>query len=63
MRFIAIWMVSWSGILVQRLLTSYETRNVLEVFAFLIWEIKENVSLQEYSLEAKGEDRIGNRQD
>ena len=63
MRFIAIWMVSWSGILVQRLLTSYETRNVLEVFAFLIWETKENVSLQEYSLEAKGEDRIGNRQD
>ena len=63
MRFIAIWMVSWSGILVQRLLTSYETRNVLEVFAFLIWETKEKVSLQEYSLEAKGEDRIGNRQD
>ena len=44
MRFIS--MVSWSGILVKRLITSHETRNLLERFAFLIWETKEKVSLQ-----------------
>ena len=46
MRFIAISMDSWSGILVKRLVTSYETKNVLKRFAFLIWEAKEKVSLQ-----------------
>ena len=47
MRFIAISMVSWNGILVKRLVTSYETRNFLERFAFLIWETKEKVTLQD----------------
>ena len=47
MRFITMPMVSLSGILVKRLVTSQETRNVLEKFAFLIWETKEKVSLQE----------------
>ena len=47
MRFIAMSMVSWSGILVKRLVTSKETRNFLERFVFLIWETKEKVSLQE----------------
>ena len=47
MRFIAMWMVSWSGILVKRLVTSYERRDFLERFAFLIWETKEKVTLQE----------------
>ena len=47
MRFIAIWMVSWNGILVKRLVTSYETRNFLERFAFFIWETKEKVTLQD----------------
>ena len=44
MRFIS--MVSLSGILVKRLITSHETRTLLERFAFLIWETKEKVSLQ-----------------
>ena len=47
MGFIAISMDSWSGILVKRLVTLYETKNVLERFTFLIWEAKEKVSLQE----------------
>ena len=47
MRFIAMSMVSWSGVLVKRLVTSLETRNFLERFAFSIWETKEKVSLQE----------------
>ena len=47
MRFIAILMVSWSGILVKGLVTSYETKDFLGRFAFLIWERKEKVSLQE----------------
>ena len=47
MRFIAKLMVSSSGTLVKGLVTSYETKNFLERFAFLIWERKEKVSLQE----------------
>ena len=47
MKFIALSMVSRSGILVKRLVTSDETRKFLERFAFLVWETKENVSLQE----------------
>ena len=47
MRFIAMSMVSWGRRLVKRLITSYETRNFFERFAFLIWETKEKVSLQE----------------
>ena len=47
MRFIAMSMVSWRGILVNRLVTLLETWNLLERFAFLIWETKEKVSLQE----------------
>ena len=47
MRFIVMSMVSWKGILVKRLVTSYETRNFLQRFALLIWETKEKVSLQE----------------
>ena len=47
MRFIAMSKVSWSGIVVKRLDTSQETINFLERFAFLIWETKEKVSLQE----------------
>ena len=47
MRFIAMWMASWSGILVKRLVTSLEARNILERFAFLMWETKEKVPLQE----------------
>ena len=43
MRFIAISMVSWSGILVKRLVT----RNFLDRLAFLIWETKEKESLLE----------------
>ena len=46
MRFIAMLMVSWSGILVKRLVTLQETINFLEWFAFLIWETKEKLSLQ-----------------
>ena len=46
-RFIAMSMVSWSGILVKRVVTSQETINFLERFDFLIWETKEKVSLQE----------------
>ena len=45
-RFIGMSMVFWSGILVKRLVTSYETRKFLERFTFLIWETKEKVSLQ-----------------
>ena len=44
MRFLAISMVSWSGISVKGLVTSEETRNFLERFALLIWETKEKVS-------------------
>ena len=55
MKFIAISMVSWSGILVKGLVTSKETRNFPERFTFLIWETKEKVSLQDWSLETKGE--------
>ena len=40
LRFIAMSMVSWSGILVKRLVMSLERRNFLERFAFLIWEKK-----------------------
>ena len=47
MGFIAMSVVSWSGILVKRLVTSSETKHFLERFAFLIWETKEKVSLQE----------------
>ena len=36
MRFIAISMVSWSGILLKILVRSEETRNFLEIFALLI---------------------------
>ena len=42
-RFIAMSMVSWSAILVKSLVTSKETRNVLERFE----ETKEKASLQE----------------
>ena len=44
MRFIAMSMVSWSGILVKRLVTSKE-ENFLERFAVLIWGTKEKRSL------------------
>ena len=47
MRFIGISMVSWNGILVNRLFTSKETRNLPERFTFLIWEIKEKLFMQE----------------
>ena len=47
-RFIAMTIVSWSGILVERLVTWQETRRFLERFAFLIWETKEKVSFQVY---------------
>ena len=47
MKFIAILKVSWSGILVKRVVTSYKTKNLLKRFAFLIWETEEQVSLQE----------------
>ena len=57
MRFIAISMFSWSGILVKRQVTLQETGNFLERFAFLIWETNEKVSLQEQSLGTKGETR------
>ena len=57
MRFIAISMVSGSEILVKRLVTSWVTKIFLERFAFLIWETKEKVSLQEWSLVTKGERR------
>ena len=36
MRFIAMSMVSLSGMLVKRLVTSLDARNFLETFAFLI---------------------------
>ena len=45
MRFIAMSMVFWGGILVKRLVKQ-EIRNFLERFAFLIWETKEKVSVQ-----------------
>ena len=47
MRFIAVSMASWTEILVKRLVTSYETRNYLERFAFLVWETKEKVPFQD----------------
>ena len=47
MKFVAMSVVSWSWILVKRLVTLKETRNILERFAFLIWLTKEKVSLQE----------------
>ena len=47
MRFIAISMASWSEILVKRLVTSKEKINSLERLAFLIWETKEKVYMQE----------------
>ena len=56
-RFIAISMVSSSGILVKMLVKSYERKNLLERFKFLIWETKEKVSLQEQLLGNKGERR------
>ena len=46
-RFITMSIVSSSGILVKRVVTSQKTRNFLERFEFLIWETKEKVSLQE----------------
>ena len=58
MRLIAISLVSWSGILVKRLVTSLETRTFLETFAFLIYETKEKVSFHEKSLGTKGERRL-----
>ena len=36
MGFLAMSMVSWSGILVKRLVILKETRNFLETFAFLL---------------------------
>ena len=47
MRFISISMVSWTGILVKRLVPSQETRNLPEKLAILIWQTKEKVPLQE----------------
>ena len=47
MRFIAISMVCFSGILVKRIVTSWETRNFLERLAFLISETKKKGSLPE----------------
>ena len=47
MRSIAMSVASWSGILLKRLVASYETRNLPEGFAFLIWGAKEKVSFQE----------------
>ena len=47
MRFIAMSMASWSGILVKRLVNSQETRNFLERLAFSILETKEKVYLEE----------------
>ena len=46
MTFLPISMVSWSGILVKRVVTLKGTRNFQEYFTFLIWETKEKVSLQ-----------------
>ena len=47
MRFTCISMVFWNGILVKRLVTSQETRNLPENLAILIWQTKEKVPLQE----------------
>ena len=44
MKFVAMSVVSWSWILVKRLVTLKETRNIFERFAFLIWL---KLSLQE----------------
>ena len=52
---IAIWVASWSWILVKWPVTSLETRNFLEKVAFLIWETKEKVSLEKKSLSTKGD--------
>ena len=40
MGFIATSMVSWSGILVKRLVTSQERKKISERFSVLIWEKK-----------------------
>ena len=56
-RFIAISKIFWTGILVKRLATSWETRNFLESFVFLIWKVKEKVTLHEKSLGTKCERR------
>ena len=50
-------MDSWSRILVKSLVASLETKTFLERFAFLLWETKEKVSLQEKSLGTKSERR------
>ena len=57
MRFIAISMVSWSGIFVKRLVTSKETRHFLERFVFLIWETKEEYLCKSnhFALKVKGD--------
>ena len=47
MKFIAVSTGSWSEILLKRLVTPKETRNLVERFALLFWETKEKVSLQE----------------
>ena len=64
MRFIAMSMVSWSVILVKRLVTSQETRHFLERFAVLIWETKEKYLCKSnyYELKVK-EDIKGKGQD
>ena len=43
----AISMASWSGKLVKRPVSLYETRNLQERFAVLIWETKVKVFLEE----------------
>ena len=63
MRFIAMSMVFWSGILVKRLVTLKQT-NFFERFALLIWETKKKYLCRSnhYELKVK-EDHKGNGQD
>ena len=57
MKFTAISVVSWSGILIKRLVTSYKVRNFVERFTFLIWETKQKVSLDK-ELKAKEDQKV-----
>ena len=47
MGFIATSMVSWSGILVKRLVTSQERKKISERFSLLIWEKKKVLRVKE----------------
>ena len=62
MRSTVMSMVSWSVVLLKRLIKSKETRNLLKRFAFLIWETKKNVCRNNQQIPTKGERRSQRKQ-